>query len=80
MPLGRDNAIVTWIFDSPDGSPRELRARRGHVGTVTHMEFYGKNSGAIVLIERGDTFATHATRYLWHFTIPLPTFRFGVVE
>ena len=42
---GSDNALVEWIFDNPDGIPRELKARRGNIGTVTHMQFYGEGLG-----------------------------------
>ncbi|KAL8442379.1 hypothetical protein Emag_006490 [Eimeria magna] len=38
---GHDNALIEWIFDSPDGIPRELRARRGQVGIISQMQFYG---------------------------------------
>ncbi|PHJ22711.1 wd g-beta repeat-containing protein [Cystoisospora suis] len=41
---GEDNCVTMWIFDLPDGMPRELRSRRGHVGSVSFMKFYGDSS------------------------------------
>ncbi|CDI77827.1 WD-repeat membrane protein, putative [Eimeria praecox] len=46
---GRDNALVEWIFDNPDGIPRELKSRRGNIGTVTHMEFYGPEAKQLLV-------------------------------
>ncbi|XP_026193197.1 U3 small nucleolar RNA-associated protein 21 homolog [Cyclospora cayetanensis] len=40
ITTGLDNALIEWVIDQPDGIPRELKARRGHVGSVTHMQFY----------------------------------------
>ncbi|CDJ56225.1 WD-repeat membrane protein, putative [Eimeria maxima] len=46
---GSDNALIEWIFDSPDGIPRELKARRGNIGTITHMEFYGTDAKQLLV-------------------------------
>ncbi|KAL8272106.1 hypothetical protein Esti_003949 [Eimeria stiedai] len=44
LTSGHDNALVEWIFDTPDGIPRELRARRGQLGIISQMQFYGESA------------------------------------
>lgn len=38
---GSDNAVRMWIYDNPDGSPRLLRSRQGHVKYPEQMKYFG---------------------------------------
>lgn len=37
---GRDNALLEFVIDSQSSPPRELRSRRGHLGSVAKAQFY----------------------------------------
>lgn len=47
---GRDNAIRTWIFDTPDGLPRLLKERRGCPGPPRRMAFYGDDKDKELIV------------------------------
>ena len=45
---GPDNAIRTWIFDTPDGLAKQLAERDGHSKAPTVVRFHGQD-GEMVL-------------------------------
>ncbi|KAJ1606335.1 beta transducin-like protein [Cryptosporidium canis] len=37
---GRDNSILEFVIDNQNSPPRELRSRRGHLGSIVRAQFY----------------------------------------
>uniref|UniRef100_A0A0G4FX48 Uncharacterized protein n=1 Tax=Chromera velia CCMP2878 TaxID=1169474 RepID=A0A0G4FX48_9ALVE len=52
---GRDNALVMWIFDLPDGGCRELKSRRGHAGAISRIRFYDEEGTTLLSTSRAVT-------------------------
>lgn len=58
LSSGADNSLVVWLYEDPEKPPRQLRCRKGHMGNVTQMDFYGEGEGATTLLT-ASSFAPH---------------------